>query len=239
MRRESSATWRDAALKLIGASSSTSAEKKEDVDDDSELPFGLRSHMLSESHALLYRALVAALAAEAVVFAKVRLADFLYVSGGGDDLKHAIKMDRKFVDFLLCDPFTMQPLAVIELKRSGNPDEQRSRDPFIARALKTAEITMLRIEARNSYPVAELRSALLPKIEAQHKASTTKTPQEFPAIHDSHRVDPPVSAKLTNTQTTSSTSANSAPEGAPTDARASDAPAKRVSAASARDSASA
>lgn len=171
MGSESKSNWGKTALKLFGVGKSqTPAELRDE--DDSKLPFGLRTQMLSEPKALMYRALVAASAADAVVFAKVRLSDFLFVSGGGDDLKHAIKMDRKFVDFLLCDPFSMQPLLVIEL---GIPTEDgekaKTRDPFITRALKTSGIKLLKVEARPSYPVRDLRDMLLPYIKQQREAS--------------------------------------------------------------------
>ena len=170
MNHESVPQWGKAALKLLGVANEESNSDSEG--GNTELPFGLRTHMLSEQKALLYRALVAAMAADAVVFAKVRLSDFLFVSGGGDDLKHAIKMDRKYVDFLLCDPFSMQPLAVVEsvfpLQRG---EKRRPRDPFVTRALKTAGITLLKIETRPGYPIEELRELLLPKIGPKQQAT--------------------------------------------------------------------
>lgn len=184
---ESKSNWGKAALKLFGVGKNQTPAELPD-EDDSKLPFGLRSQMLSEPKALMYRALVAAAASDAVVFAKVRLSDFLFVSGGGDDLKHAIKMDRKFVDFLLCDPFSMQPLLVIEL---GIPTEEgekpQTRDPFITRALKTSGIKLLKVEARPSYPVREFRDMLLPYIKQQRKGSqrpiqtSTSTPDDSSA----------------------------------------------------------
>lgn len=178
MDQNSTPQWGKAALELFGVSSSEQPVRRlADPDKkgtSDQLPFGLRSHMLSQQKALLYRALVAAMAADAVVFAKVRLADFLFVSGGGEDLKHAIKMDRKFVDFLLCDPFSMQPLAVIELsvpQQEGS--KPQSRDPFITRALKTASISLLKVESRDSYPVQQLRELILPRVQDKVKEIQT------------------------------------------------------------------
>ena len=168
MKSESKMNWGKAALKIFGVGKNQ--EELSLDDDDSKLPFGLRSQMLSEPKALMYRALVASAAADAVVFAKVRLSDFLFVAGGGDDLKHAIKMDRKFVDFLLCDPFSMQPLLVIELGMPvSDGEKQKTRDPFITRALKTSGIKLLKVEARQSYPVRELRDLMLPYIQRQRE----------------------------------------------------------------------
>ena len=141
--------------------------------------------MMSDDKAVLYRALVAALAADAVIFAKVRLADFLFVVNGGNDLKHAIKMDRKHVDFLLCDPFTMHPVAVVELTYPEEPNEKPlQRDPFVTRALKTAGISLLKVEQRPSYPIHELRNAMLSKIggrlaEAKSKGRNGGSSEQF------------------------------------------------------------
>lgn len=172
LNSESVSQWGKAALKLLGVSNKSELESEET--DDSALPFGLRTQMMAEDKAILYRALVAALAADAVVFSKVRLADFLFVVGGGDDLKHAIKMDRKYVDFLLCDPFSMQPIAVVELTYPVNESEKTPvRDPFVTRALKTAGISLLKIQACPSYPVQELRRLILAKIQKQLESTRT------------------------------------------------------------------
>lgn len=187
MESESKKSWGKAALKLLGVGTSSRDEGNRE-DEDSKLPFGLRSQMLSEPYALMYRALVATAAADAVVFAKVRLSDFLFVTGGGDDLKHAIKMDRKFVDFLLCDPFSMQPLVVVELRIPPKDGAKpRTRDPFITRALKTSGIKLLRVDARASYPVRDMRDLLLPYIKQQRQelsvASGTHSIASDPAPH--------------------------------------------------------
>lgn len=190
MDQDSTPKWGKAALKLFGVGTTTQPVRRlaapenltDTKDAGDELPFGLRSHMLSQQSALLYRALVAAMAADAVVFAKVRLADFLFVSGG-ENLKHAVKMDRKYVDFLLCDPFSMQPLAVIELSFPVETGEKpKSRDPFVSRALKTAGIPLLKIEARQSYPVQQLRGVLLPRVQnKQQEAGLNEDAESSPS----------------------------------------------------------
>lgn len=141
-----------------------SANGGSDVDCVASL--SLRETVLLERQAVLYRSLVSALSTDAVVFAKVRLADFLKLDNGGNDLKFAIKMDRKFVDFLLCDPQTMKPLAVVEMSSSPTKSDSRSqtKDPFVMQSLRSAKVKLLRIEARSHYAIDELRTLLLDKI---------------------------------------------------------------------------
>ncbi|NND97381.1 MAG: DUF2726 domain-containing protein [Pirellulaceae bacterium] len=178
MDHDSVSQWGKAALNLLGIATEQeqTASSQEQSGPAIALPFALRSQMLCEQKATLYRALVAAVASDAVVFAKVRLADFVRIPDqfGDDDganrdvnLVHAIKLDRKYVDFLLCDPFTMQPLAVVELADATETDPTgRSRDPFVNRAVKATGIKLLKVQTRTDYPIGHLRRLLLPKLRS-------------------------------------------------------------------------
>ncbi|MGB7344763.1 MAG: DUF2726 domain-containing protein [Pirellulaceae bacterium] len=156
-----------AARRFFQFGENENASSGEELANESSLKLKLRPEVLSPTQAKLYRSLVAAISADAVVFAKVRLSNFLIVSAGGGGLELGLKMDRKCVDFLLCDPFTMKPLAVVELVEPvKSPTQQASqpKDLFITRVLHNARIKHLRIEARSHYPIEELRKILFSKI---------------------------------------------------------------------------
>jgi hypothetical protein len=146
-------------------SNAQSGSPNKDVDEDTPMQVIARPELLGEKDSILFRSLVAAFVADAIVIPKARLSDFLSLSKGPGQLKHAIRMDRKWVDFLICDPFSMQPLAVIQRVESEAPiANARQRDPFIAEAIKQADIVMLRIKTRQNYPANKLRELILPKI---------------------------------------------------------------------------
>ena len=134
---------------------------------DVPLKVAVRPNLLSDPDSHLFHALVSAMAADAFVMPKARLSDFLYLDGASKQLDHAIKMDRKWVDFLLCDPFSMRPLAVIERVDSDAEDAPVTtprRDPFIAEALHQAGIVLLKVKPRRSYPIHQLRKLILSKV---------------------------------------------------------------------------
>ncbi|QDT08896.1 DUF2726 domain-containing protein [Planctomycetes bacterium K23_9] len=168
MIRYSYSQMLDATLRLCRVRRGTESDAAEQLPTNESLALSQRANVLSESHALLYRALANAMGTDCAIFAKSRLSDFLALRDGGKDLKLAIKMDRKYVDFMLCDPSSMQPIAAVQLvlNPKDKPGARPPVDPFIAQALRAAGIKLLRIDARKNYCSDELRKALLPKVSA-------------------------------------------------------------------------
>jgi hypothetical protein len=80
-------------------------------------------------------ALQTAVNGRAALLMKVALGDVFYVKKGDDLSRYRIytnKIDRKHVDFLLCDSTTMQPLIGIELDdKSHERPDRRERDIFV------------------------------------------------------------------------------------------------------------
>ncbi len=154
-----------------GGCSVESEASKIQSDGDAPMQVIARPKLLGEPDCVLFRSLLTALAADAVVIPKARLADFLSLSKTSHQLKHAIRMDRKWVDFLLCDPFTMKPLVVIQRVEPKAPNAKQS-DPVIAQAVKQADLVMLRIKTRENYPANKLRELILPKLSGLTEAET-------------------------------------------------------------------
>ena len=80
-------------------------------------PYHLREDFLSAAELNFFTTLQSAIGQKAVVCAKVALGDVFRVKKD-DPSRFRIytnKIDRKHVDFLLCDPVTMRPIAGIEL----------------------------------------------------------------------------------------------------------------------------
>src|SRR5450432_4184886 len=94
-----------------------------------EFPYHLRDHFLSPAELSFYRVLRSTVAGRAVLNSKVALADVFWVKSPDDHSRFRVytnKIDRKHVDFLLCDAATMQPILGIELddKSHQRPDRQ-------------------------------------------------------------------------------------------------------------------
>lgn len=111
---------------------------------------------------VLFRALSVATAPDAVVLPKVRLANFLSLADGVQDIQYAIAMDRKCVDFLLCESDSMRPRVVVELSHSDAAKREAWEASFTTRVCKSAGITAIRIGQQEEYPIGELRRKLMP-----------------------------------------------------------------------------
>ena len=62
------------------------------------------------------------------------------------------KIDRKHIDFVLCDPQTMAPVAAVELDdKSHQSASAQKRDADKNKACHDAGLPLLRFPARKSY----------------------------------------------------------------------------------------
>ena len=146
---------RRSAIKLLSSLSESSPSKRKSA------VFQVRPHVLSPIEQTAFHALVSAGEGRVVVFPKVHLVDFLAVREGVQHISEAIRMDRKRVDFLLCDAETMEPLAVVELFSNDKEAPRPPQDPFVSRALASSGLANFRIEAVSHYPIDELRERLI------------------------------------------------------------------------------
>jgi hypothetical protein len=92
-----------------------------------------------------------------LVFPKVSLKEFLFITDQGNFQSHYNKIDRKHVDFLICNPKTLQPVYTIELDDSSHRQAgRRERDAFVESVLATANLPLVRVPVRATYNTQEL-----------------------------------------------------------------------------------
>ena len=147
------------------------------------LPYSKKNYFFSAAERSFYEVLKRLVAAEHTVFAKVRLADLVYVSKGADSWQsHFNRINRKHVDFVLCNR-DLAPVVAIELDDSSHDSEEReARDEFVDQVLASPALPIVHIRAKRAYAVDELRAALHPYLPA-------KAPAEVP--HPDERYMPP------------------------------------------------
>jgi len=130
------------------------------------LPYRRRDDFLSAAERSFYGVLLSVLAGKAVVFAKVRVADLLYVPRGAGSLGFQNRISAKHVDFVLCAPDTLQPLAALELDDASHARSERGeRDDFLNAAFQAAGLPLLRFAAQRQYDPRQLMSALEPVLK--------------------------------------------------------------------------
>lgn len=109
-----------------------------------------------------YEALRPIIKDEYTIFSKVRLLDLLKIKTYGKRyLIYFRKVSQKHIDFILCDPKDFTVKLAIELDGSGHNElEQKEKDNFKDKILKTAGIPVLRIQAAKSYDSKELKERI-------------------------------------------------------------------------------
>ena len=131
------------------------------------LPYRKKDYLLTAAERSFYEVLCSVLDGQLLVFAKVRLADLVYMpKGTANRQTHFNRIQSKHVDFVLCTRDKLSPVLVIELDDASHEEEsRRDRDTFVDAALTAAGLPILHIPAKISYVPAELAAAIQQKIK--------------------------------------------------------------------------
>ena len=144
-----------------------------------QYPYHLRDDFLSPAELNFYRVLQTAVSDWAVVFTKVSLGDLFFAQAGDRSKNQAYrnKIDRKHVDFLLCDPQTIKPILGVELddKSHQRPDRQK-RDVFVNGVFSAASLPLAHVQVQRNYSAKKLDQFLKNHLPASGKNG--KPPQE-------------------------------------------------------------
>ena len=89
------------------------------------------------------------------------------------------KIDRKYVDFLLCNPKAVRPFLGIELDdKSHQREDRQERDQFVDQVFKAGGIPLVRVAVKYSYSLQEVQTVLQPYIQLD--ASKPPPPDDKP-----------------------------------------------------------
>jgi len=160
---------------LLAGEGKSNHEPKQSPD----FPYHLRDNFLSAAELSFFDVLRTVVGNRAVLCTKVALGDVFWVKRD-DASRHRIytnKIDRKHVDFLVCDLATMRPLLGIELDdKSHQRQDRQERDAFVDQVFNAAGLPLLHIPAKRGYVVADLSTTLAPYLNIQ-AAHPTPAPQ--------------------------------------------------------------
>jgi hypothetical protein len=159
-----------AFLRLFGIN--VNPEKSE------ELPYRLRDDFLSQAELSFYHVLRTVTGDNAVICSKVNLADIFFVVKPNENLAYRNKIDRKHVDFLLCDAQSLRPIVGVELDDASHKRADRqARDAFVDSVFKTAELPLIHVPARATYNVSELTALLASYFERSATLHVAEPPK--------------------------------------------------------------
>jgi len=140
-------------------------------------PYHLRDDFLSPAELSFYHVLQSTVADWAVVVCpKVSLGDLFFAKTGdyGQNRSWMNRIDRKHVDFLLCELKTVRPMLGIELDDASHRKTKREeRDQFVEQVFAAAGLPLARVSVQAQYNTRELEAYLRHTMEV---ATTAKVP---------------------------------------------------------------
>ena len=138
-----------------------------------DLPYRLRDDFLSPAELSFYKVLRLALKEKAIVCAKVNLSDIFFVARPNENRSFRNKIDRKHVDFLICQPDTMKPIAGVELDDSSHARKDRQeRDKFVDRVFAAAGLPLVHFPAQRAYDPNAVAAELMSHLGKPRRAAT-------------------------------------------------------------------
>ena len=159
---------KDAVDDVVDMISDFLSVKEEKPDAPPEFPYQMRDAFLSNAEISFYHVLRSIANDSSMVLTKVSLGDLFYVKSSESSKfrTYTNKINRKHVDFLLCNPKTMRPYLGIELDDKSHQRKDRSeRDEFVDQVFQAAGLPLLRVPVRHTYAVAEVQALLQPYIQ--------------------------------------------------------------------------
>lgn len=146
----------------------------------SQITYQLRDDFLSVAELSFYRVLEKVVGERAVVCPKVRLGDLFFATSDDNSQRTTgtNQINQKHVDFILCNPKTMQPVLGIELDdKSHQRPKQIKSDEIKNYVFATAQVPLLRVRASRAYVTADLERLLAPHLTAVLAQPRSTPPQ--------------------------------------------------------------
>lgn len=124
-----------------------SAQGSEGQKEKSKYSYTKRRYLMTRTEAECYKELVRGLGDKYFIFAQVHLPEIVSEKVGGQNWTAARNhINRKSVDFVLCDQAEVGPVLAIELDDwSHNREDRQERDKEVERILEEAGVPLLRI----------------------------------------------------------------------------------------------
>lgn len=125
-------------------------------------PYVRRGPLVTKAELRFYHALEIAVQGHWRIFAMVRIADLLKVA---PDVKSRQswqnRINCKHIDFVLCDPETLEVQVCLELDDSSHNRQDRiERDQFVNQAFLSAGLPLIRVPLETSYDPTQLRNTI-------------------------------------------------------------------------------
>jgi Protein of unknown function (DUF2726) len=127
-------------------------------------PYEKQRQLLTPAERSFFGVLEQAVGDSYRIFTKVRLADLFNVQSGlepKDRLRAFNKISAKHIDFVICDPNSIEVLAAIELDDKSHAHPKRKiRDEFVNGVFNAAGVALGRVPAKKGYSMVDIHGVL-------------------------------------------------------------------------------
>lgn len=141
------------------------------------LPYNLKPALFSPAERSFLGVLDQAIGKHYRIFGKVRLADVIEPKRGlsASNRQSAFNpISAKHFDFLLCNKDDLAVVCAIELDdKSHRTTSRQQRDAFLGDLCQAVGLPLLRIQAKRTYTVQELRTSILDATQRRLEPSLT------------------------------------------------------------------
>ena len=137
--------------------------EKDEKSTTIEYPYHLVDEFMSPAEHNFFFNLKSVVGDSTHIFSKVKLSDLFYAKTGdyGKNRSYTNRIDRKHVDFLLCDSKTLKPLLGIELDdKSHQRADRQERDDFVNNVFQVAKLPLIHVSVQRGYSQTELKAKL-------------------------------------------------------------------------------
>ncbi|MBI2848532.1 MAG: DUF2726 domain-containing protein [Chloroflexi bacterium] len=141
-----------------------------------EFPYRKSDYLFTKAERSFYENLTNAVGDDMRIFAKVKLADLVYLPKTTKNRQAYLnKVQSKHVDFLLCSRQTISPLLAIELDDSSHERGDRpQRDAFVNQLFDRIQLPLVRIPVKTSYDPKQLAESIRKAISHMDASDATK-----------------------------------------------------------------
>lgn len=154
-------------------------------------PYEKQARLLSPAERSFFGVLEQATGDSYRIFTKVRLGDLFKVKAGleyKDKLRAFNRISAKHIDFVICDPASIEVLAAIELDdKSHGHAKRKTRDEFVNQVFEVAGLPLGRVPAKKGYTLADVQGVLSQILNTEAEIEPDKIEQDF-IFGDEHKL---------------------------------------------------
>ena len=131
-------------------------------------PFSKKSSLFTQVERSYLNMLEQAVKGKYKIMNRVKMADILDLKSNVDAksrIAASVKLNAKYLDFVLCDPEDMSIVAVVDLVNNNSKNGHKAvPDWFVSGAFEAAGIPYIRMKIKTGYTIADIQQGLAAKI---------------------------------------------------------------------------